>query len=83
MEGILTEVYHFSYHMMQNLGLQYNEQVKLPYLIKEKQFKIADIFINPNKIVQKSKWTRWSEAVKYLLINWKHLMTIHVIYGKD
>ena len=83
MEAVLTEVYHFSYHLMEVLNLEYNADVKLPYPIKEKEYKIADVFINPTKITEKHKWVKWSEAVKYLLIDWKHLMTVHVIYGMD
>lgn len=60
MEALLVEFAHLNFHMFEKLNLEHNQDVKLPYIIKHKQFKIADIYINPNKITDKQKWNKWS-----------------------
>jgi hypothetical protein len=51
------------------------ELLKLRFPI-EKEGKIGDKNVNPTKLDDKSKWTEWSKAMRYFLVNFKYMLTI-------
>jgi hypothetical protein len=45
-------------------------------VIEKKEGKILDLFVNPLKLEEKTKWSQWTKAMRYFLIDFKHILTI-------
>lgn len=38
-----------------------------------------DLFVSPSKIDDKNKWSQWTKAMRYFLIDIKHILTISLL----
>ena len=63
--------------------MEYEEDLKLPFLINTSQCKILDLYVNPTRIDEKNKWAQWTKAMRYFLIDFKHLLTITSLKDQD
>ena len=78
LDALLVELNELNQHIqeIEKKIEESEEELKLPFPINTKEVKILDMYVNPLRLEEKNKWTQWTKGMRYMLIDFKHLLTI-------
>ena len=58
------------------------KNIKLPFSINPNDGKIVDLYIDPLRIDERIRWNLWTKAMRYFIIDYKHILTVYCICDK-
>lgn len=54
----------------------------MPFLINTTEYKVVDLWVDPLKHEERTRWTSWTKAMRYFMIDFKHMATVYAINDK-
>lgn len=82
LEAMLAETAFLCEHILEAESMEFSEEFRIPFLINVGESKVVDLWIDPLKLEERARWGSWTKAMRYFLIDFKHIATLFAINDK-